>query len=130
MPVDPPPLRFLADMGVAAEVVRWLREQGYDAVHLRDQGLQRLKDDRVFDKAEAEGRALLTFDLDFGEITALSRGRHIGVVLFRLHDTTTLHVIDRLNAVLASSSKAIVDGAFVVVQESRHRVRFLPIGGR
>src|SRR5437899_2957979 len=29
-------------MGVAVPVVTWLREQGHDAVHLRDEGLQRL----------------------------------------------------------------------------------------
>jgi predicted nuclease of predicted toxin-antitoxin system len=35
-------MRFLADMGVDIRVVRWLRENGHDAKHLRDEGLHRI----------------------------------------------------------------------------------------
>ena len=35
-------MRFLADMGVSPRVVDWLRAQGHDARHLREEGLQRL----------------------------------------------------------------------------------------
>jgi predicted nuclease of predicted toxin-antitoxin system len=37
-------MRFLADVGVAIRVVEWLRNQGYDARHLREEELQRLPD--------------------------------------------------------------------------------------
>jgi predicted nuclease of predicted toxin-antitoxin system len=39
---------------------------------LRDQGLQTLTDEAIFQKAAAEQRIIITFDLDFGEIAALS----------------------------------------------------------
>lgn len=71
---------------------------------------------------------VLTFDLDFGEIAALTKGRKASVILFRLHNTRTPHVIDRLVGVLADCANALEKGAVVVVEESRHRVRFLPIG--
>jgi predicted nuclease of predicted toxin-antitoxin system len=61
-------------MGVDERVVAWLRSAGHDAVHLRDEGLHRLSDDAIFEKAIAEARILLTFDLEFGEIAALARG--------------------------------------------------------
>ena len=32
-------MRFLLDMGVHLAVLEWLRAQGRDAVHLREQGL-------------------------------------------------------------------------------------------
>jgi predicted nuclease of predicted toxin-antitoxin system len=64
-------MRFLADMGVDIRVVQWLRTQGHDAIHLREQGLQRMPDGDIFAKARTEQRILLTFDLDFGEILAL-----------------------------------------------------------
>ena len=121
-------MRFLADMGVAARVVEWLRTQGHDASHLRDEGLQRLPNGEISDKALAERRIILTFDLDFGEIAALAKGRKISIVLFRLHNTRTPHVIERLSAVLADSMGALEQGAVVVVEESRHRIRYLPIG--
>ena len=33
-------MRFLADMGVAQSTAAFLRGQGHDAIHLRDEGLQ------------------------------------------------------------------------------------------
>jgi hypothetical protein len=65
-------VRFLADMGVPNSVVIELRRRGNDAIHLREEGLQRLPDDEIFQKTTAEDRILLTFDLDFSEIVALA----------------------------------------------------------
>ncbi len=122
-------MRFLADAGVARRVVEWLRVEGHDAADLREQGLQRLADREVFAKASAEQRMVLTFDLDFGEIVALSASPTASVILFRLHDTSTPHVIDRLRAVLEASQLQLERGAIVVVEEARHRVRAFPIAG-
>lgn len=68
-------MRFLADMGVDVCVVDWLRAQGHEAVHLREQGLHRAPDEQVFAKALAENRIVLTFDLDYGDLAALTRDR-------------------------------------------------------
>lgn len=123
-------MRFLADMGVAGRIVDWLRAKGHDVKHLREEGLQRISDREVFQKAVAEGRILITFDLDFGEIVALSWGRATSVILFRLHNTRTPHVIERLEKVLSDSSETLERGAIVVVEESRYRVRYLPFTGK
>jgi len=122
------PMRFLADMGVSQRVVQWLCSEGHDATHLRDESLHRLPNGAIFEKAAAERRIILTFDLDFGEIVALSGGRPVSVILFRLHNTRTPHVIDRLNKVLQESAISLEGGAVVVVEESRHRTRRLPFG--
>ena len=122
-------MRFLADMGVSTQVVEWLRSKGHSAVHLREEGLHRLPDGQVFCKAIEEGRVVLTFDLDFGEIAALEQGGRTGVVVFRLHNTRTAHVIERLGVVLAESASALEEGAVVSVEETRYRVRRFPIGG-
>jgi predicted nuclease of predicted toxin-antitoxin system len=57
-------MRFLADMGVAQRVVEWLRAEGHDAAHLREESLQRTPNGEIFEKAALEGRVILTFDLD------------------------------------------------------------------
>ena len=121
-------MRFLADMGVDVWVVQWLTEHGHDAIHLRDENLHRLPNGEIFEKAAREARILLTFDLDFGEIAALARGRPVTVVLFRLHNTRTPHVIAKLESVLHASPSALQRPSVVLVEESRHRIRHLPIG--
>ena len=83
----------------------------------------------IFAKAIRDARIVLTFDLDFGEIVA-GTGRGVtSVIVFRLKNARPLHVIERLRAVLADSAEAIDAGAIVSVEESRHRVRRLPLGG-
>jgi len=116
-------------MGVSQRVVNWLRAAGHEASHLRDEGLQRLPNGEIFAKAVAEDRIVITLDLDFGEIIAASGGRLTSVILFRLRDTRSDTVIRRLSDVLSDSGEELTQGAIVVVDDSRHRVRRLPIGG-
>lgn len=122
-------MRFLADMGVDGRVVEWLRSRGHEASHLRDEGLHRMPNGEIFVKAVMERRIILTFDLDFGEIAALAKGQRVSVVVFRLHNTRTPHVIERLSAVLTDCPETLERGVVVVVEEFRHRIRELPIGG-
>ena len=121
-------MKFLADMCVDVRVVRWLREQRYDAVHLRDEGLHKMPNGQIFEKAINENRIVITFDLDFGEIAAFTRGEKASVILFRLQNTRISNVLDRLAYVLENSSEALSKGAVIVVEEFRHRIRYLPIG--
>ena len=122
-------MRFLVDMNLATEVAVWLRGQGRDAVHLRELGLQELGDAAVLAKAVAEKRVVLTFDLDFADISAAAAGVRAGVVLFRLRSAQTERMIDRLRTVLASAAaQALEKGAVVIVEPTRLRIRRLPIG--
>ena len=120
-------MKFLADMGVAWRIVEWLRSIGHDVKHLREEGLKKLPDKDIFSKADSEQRIILTFDLDFGEIAAFSKTANVCAVIFRLHNTRTPHVIDRLATILSSCTKELKSGAIIIVEESRHRVRHLPI---
>jgi predicted nuclease of predicted toxin-antitoxin system len=65
-------MKFLADMGISPRTVTWLRKQGYDAVHLNEQGLERLSDEAILSKACKEERVVLTLDLDFSYLLAIS----------------------------------------------------------
>jgi predicted nuclease of predicted toxin-antitoxin system len=121
-------MQFLADMGVSQHVVTWLREQGHDATHLRDEGLQTLENGAIFTKAFRESRIILTWDLDFTEIVALSKTGNVSAVVFRLMNTRSDHVIKRLARVLLESAQDLEEGAIISVEEGRHRVRLLPLG--
>jgi hypothetical protein len=50
------------------------------------------------------------------------------VILFRLENTRTTRVVERLEAVLTESSDALTRGTVVIIEEGRHRIRYLPIG--
>jgi hypothetical protein len=50
------------------------------------------------------------------------------VIILRLRNSRSDHVISRLEAVLASSTDALDAGAVVTVEEHRHRIRRLPVG--
>ena len=70
----------------------------------------------------------MTFDLDFGEIVALSAAA-TSVVVFRLRRRSAEAVIARLRRVLEESQPALERGAVVTVKDARHRVRALPLLG-
>jgi predicted nuclease of predicted toxin-antitoxin system len=120
-------MRFLCDVGVSRKVSEWLRGQGHDSNHLGDEGLTRLPNGQIFAKALAEKRIILTWDLDFGEIAAMSGNQWTSVVVFRLRNTRTVHVIQRLAIALKSTAATLEKGAIVVVEDHRVRVREFPI---
>lgn len=121
-------MQFLVDACVDIRVSEWLKSEGHDAKHLRDEGLQRLPNGDIFNKAIAEQRVIVTFDLDFSEIAALAHGQVVSVLVFRLRNTRLQHVIDRFAAVLPHVTNALQSGAIVTVEQARYRVRHMPIG--
>ena len=123
-------MKFLADMGLARSTVAFLRAQGHGAAHLRDQGLQRLRDNEIVEKAVAEGRVILTHDLDFGRIVAVSGATVPSVITFRLQDMRPAQVNRYLAEVLARFTAELEAGALVSVNERAIRVRPLPVKGR
>ena len=44
-------MKFLADMGISQTTVNWLKEAGHEAVHLREEGLQKMPDTEIIEKA-------------------------------------------------------------------------------
>ena len=104
-----------------------LREAGHDAVHLRDQGLLKMEDAHILQKARTEGRIVLTFDLDFGDLSAASGERLPSVIIFRLRNQTPSSVRPRLFKILSECEADLNAGAVIVVEETRYRIRRLPI---
>ena len=120
-------MKFLADMGVSPAVVEHLRQNGFDAVHLAERGLERLPDDEAVGLARREHRVLLVHDLGFGELLAVSGERLPSVVSFRLRSMAPGSVIQSLDRVLGQHREALEQGAMITVTEHRIRVRRLPL---
>lgn len=120
-------MRFLADMGVSISTVATLLEAGHDSIHLRHEGLQKMKDPDIMAKARSENRVVLTFDLDFGDLLAASGDKLPSVIIFRLRNQTPNAVQPKLLEILTDCEADLNAGAVIVVEEFRYRVRRLPI---
>lgn len=121
-------MRFLADGGISPRTVEFLTQLGHEVVHVRTLGMQRAPDPEVIERALADSSVVLTFDLDFGEVLALGVLDKPSVIIFRLADERSDSVNQRLSEVLADRSAELDSGALILVEDTRYRVRKLPIG--
>jgi predicted nuclease of predicted toxin-antitoxin system len=120
-------MKFLADMGISPEAVRFLISLGHDAIHLHDQGLDREDDPAILEKAKCEGCILLTHDLDFGDLVAASGAALPSVITFRLRNMKPASVNRYLREIVIQHHQALDRGAFISVTEGKIRVRLLPM---
>jgi predicted nuclease of predicted toxin-antitoxin system len=120
-------MKFLADMGISPRVVEELRRKGHDATHLLDEGLYRMTDGEILEKARLEKCILLTHDLDFGELLAASGENLPSVIIFRLKDMRASNINRHLFSLINQQSEALDKGAILSVTEQKVRIRTLPL---
>jgi predicted nuclease of predicted toxin-antitoxin system len=120
-------MKFLADMGVSPKTVKALKAEGYEAIHISEDGLFRMKDSKILKKALQEDRIVLTFDLDFADLLAAAGAILPSTIIFRLKKTVPDFVTARLLSVLSDCKNDLEAGALVTIEDGRYRLRHLPI---
>jgi|SRR5215216_7130209 len=117
-------MRFLANENILGEAVSALATAGHDIVWVRT-AAPGCKGEDILAWAVRQGRILLTFDQDFGELAwraGLPAG--CGIVLFRMPMSAPAEVGITLATRLGERTDWT--GHFSVIQPGRIRMRLLP----
>jgi predicted nuclease of predicted toxin-antitoxin system len=120
-------MRFLADIPIARSTARRLAELGHDCALARERLLPAAADRAILELAASERRVVLTFDLDFGAIVALSGRDAPSVITLRTLRHHPLYVEELLARVLPRIEPELARGALVTITDTHVRVRSLPI---
>jgi predicted nuclease of predicted toxin-antitoxin system len=112
--------KFLANENVPADAVDSARRAGHDVSWIKDI-LPGASDIAVLNLSLMEGRVLVTFDKDFGELAFRSgKEKACGVILLRPRLRSPEHLARFLAAVLAEP--VAWEGHFSTAQEGKLRV--------
>lgn len=120
-------MRFLVDMPLSPGLARWLSQQGRDAVHAFGRGLDRASDAVILKTALDENRVIITADLDYPRLLALSAAEGPGLILFRGGNYSDQEAIERLRVALETVPTNELPNSIVVVEKDRIRRRRLGI---
>jgi predicted nuclease of predicted toxin-antitoxin system len=117
---------FVIDMNLSSEWVTHISVEGWPAVHWSAVGDGGAADADIMNLARTAGRIILTNDLDFGTLLALTNLDSPSVVLLRLRELLPeTHGVDVIRAIRQHEA-SLLAGALVVVDVDRARVRVLP----
>ena len=116
-------MKFLANMGISPATVAFLRKLGHEAVRLPEVGLERRSDADVITHAVCHGQVVLTFDLDYPALLALNSSSRVSAIIFRTLSAEPEWINQRLRDTLPLMAEALAEGAIVVVEDHRIRVR-------
>ncbi len=119
-------MRFLLDMPVSFLLLDVLQAHGHEGVHVYQIGKDRAPDDELLELARQEGRVIVTADLDFPRLMALSLAEGPGLILFRGGNYSDREMGDLLARVLQKVPPETLERSICVVDRKRIRVTRLP----
>jgi predicted nuclease of predicted toxin-antitoxin system len=116
-------MRLVADENVPLKAVLLLREKGHDVLSISE-SLPKTSDEDILKTAERDGRIILSFDKDFGELAFCSElPISCGIILLRI----PLLSVDYITSIIVDAVQSRSDwaGHFAVVEPGRIRMREL-----
>jgi predicted nuclease of predicted toxin-antitoxin system len=123
-------MKLLIDMNLSPRWVAVLVSEGFDSVHWSEVGDPTAPDAVLMNHAAREDFVVLTQDLDFGSILAVTGGSKPSVVQIRSGDLRP----DRIGSVVIGALRRLEGelraGALVTIDADRVRLTYLPLEPR
>jgi len=116
-------LRFKVDENLPIEVAVVLRNAGFLADTVWDEGLSGASDHDIALVCRQEGRALITLDLDFADIRTYPPEEYAGIIVLRLRQQDKISVLAVMQPLISLLQRESVRGHLWIVDEKRVRIR-------
>ncbi len=123
-------MKILIDMNLSPDWVAAFVAENIKSVHWSRVGDPRAEDTEIMEYARANDYIVFTHDLDFGTILALTQAENPSVVQVRAQNILPSHLANTVVSVLRENEALLKQGALIVVDEGRARVRILPLQRR
>ena len=120
-------MRLVLDMNLSPDLCAPLGAAGHEAMHWSTLGAPTASDESIMDYARDHGLVVVTHDLDFGAILAATHAHGPSVVQVRTGDVLSDKFVSLISSAVTRFESDLLAGALVVVDDSRSRVRVLPI---
>jgi predicted nuclease of predicted toxin-antitoxin system len=115
-------MKLKLDENLRPEIGDLFRERGHEVSSVYDQGLRGHEDPEIIDVCRAEGRILLTMDLDFSDIRMYSPAGYPGLIVLRLRSKGRTSVLRVVTQVLAHLNTEPIAGRLWIVDAQRIRI--------
>jgi predicted nuclease of predicted toxin-antitoxin system len=103
-----------------------LRDSSYDVDTVLGERLAGSSDELLWSRVVADGRFLITLDLDFSDVRRFPPGTHPGILLVRARSTSSSAVLKVLRRVVAERALEDLRGCLAVADERITRIRWPP----
>lgn len=100
---------------------RMLAEAGHDVETVRDEGLSGAADEDLAATCRAEGRALVTLDLDFASPLRFPPGTHPGIAVLRPRRAGPVELYGLVDVLIEALARRPLGGALWIVETGRIR---------
>lgn len=120
-------IRLLADVHISPKTVADLQKQGYEIMRSSEVLPANAPDINILEFARTENWVVLTQDLDFSMLVALSRYSQPSLITLRLSSAKPDIVTQKLLDVLPQIEEALQEGSAITIQDESIRIRKLPV---
>lgn len=120
-------MRLLADLHISPSTVSFLGSLGHDILRVTAALSPTADDAEIIAYAAQENRTIITQDLDFSAIIALTRSKSPSLISLRLSSSRIENVNAVLLKILPTLEQDVLNGMIVTVEDHRIRRRALPI---